>query len=344
MSGINAENMGSTSQTGRGGVREMYLIVLLLISSAFGRPSSDVEADITEKVQQLKYIVHFNNETRNLLNSSRLLGSVSADLLAAEQNILEMETELNNLQEVAALINPTNYFPKFNEAKSYLRQTRQELRELAFKTIDEVKDLTLLLKALDRSEHIAILKLLLAKMKDLMIETLKILKVANEKYGEAHKTFNNLVSSVEKQKGIVSQTLIKVDKKFQEDETASENSDCNDIALQVVTLGICKLVHYYVHEKPLEKSRAELAVLESKTDRLLDKTKILNRDIEEAIIVLSKEIELINDWVIKAEQVKNNIDVYSAKYLEKMKIIKDIFIQGLDDLKDAAQNYLKITK
>jgi len=331
----------STSQTGR--ERKMSLLVLLLISSAFGRPSSDVEADITEKVKQLEYIVHFNNETRNLLNSSRLLGSVSADLLAAEQNILEMETELNNLQEVSALINPTNYFPKFNEAKSYLRQTRQELRELAIKTVDEVKDLTKILKALDRSGNITLLKLLLAKMKDLMIETLKILKVANEKYGEAHKTFNNLVSSIEKQKGIVSTTLIEVDKKFQEDKTASENSDCNNIALQVFTLGICKLVHHYVHEKPLKKSRAELAVLKSKTDRLLDKTKILNKDIEEAIIVLSKEIELINDWAIKAEQVKNSIDVYSAEYLEKMKIIKDIFKQGLDDLKDAAQNYLVLT-
>merc|ERR1712062_183009 len=333
--------MGSSSQTGR--ERKMSLLVLLLISSAFGRPSSEVEADINEKVQQLDNSVRFINETRNLWNNSRLLGSVSADLLAAEQNILEMETELNNLQEVSALINPTNYFPKFNEAKSYLRQTRQELRELADRTVDEVEDLTKILKALDKSGHITLLKLLLAKMNDLMIETLKKLKVANEKYGEAHKTFNNLVSSVEKQKGIVSQTLIEVDKKFQEDETASENSDCNRIALQVFTLGICKLVHYYVHEKPLEKSRAELAVLESKTDRSLDKTKILNRDIKEAIIVLSKEIELINDWVIKAEQVKNNIDVYSAKFLEKMKIIKDIFIQGLDDLKDAAQNYLDLT-
>merc|ERR1712062_848949 len=334
--------MGSSSQTGR--ERKMSLLVLLLISSAFGRPSSEVEADINEKVQQLDNSVRFINETRNLLNSSRLLGSVSADLLAAEQNILEMETELNNLQaQVPALSNPTNYFPEFNEAKSYLRQTRQELRGLAFKTVDEVKDLTKILKALDKSGHITLLKLLLAKMKDLMIETLKILKVANEKYGEAHLTFNNLVSSVEKQKGIVSQTLIEVEKKFLEDKTASENSDCNSIVAQVFTLGICKLVHHYVHEKPLEESRAELAVLESKTGRLLDKTKILNRDVEEAIIVLSKEIELINDWAISAELVKNNIDVYSAEYLAKMRRIKDIFIQGLVDLKDVAQNYLDLT-
>merc|ERR1711913_143434 len=175
--------------------------------------------------------------------------------------ILEMETELNNLQEVAALINPTNYFPKFNEAKSYLRQTRQELRELAFKTIDEVKDLTLLLKALDRSRHITILKYFLAKMKDLMIETLKILKVANEKYGEAHKTFNNLVSSVEKQKGIVNQTLIEVEKKFLEDKAHTDKIrlDCKIAA--VFTLGLCSLIHHYVNEVPLEKSRVELAVL-----------------------------------------------------------------------------------
>merc|ERR1711953_1243937 len=215
--------MGSTSQTGREGEREMYLIVLLLISSAFGRPSSDVEADITEKVKQLEYIVHFNNETRNLLNSSRLLGSVSDDLLAAENNILKMEIELNNLQEhVPNMTNPTIYFPEFNEAKHYLRQTRQELRGLSFITLDEVEDVTLLLNALDRSPNITILKLALAGMKDMMIKTLKILKVANEKYRKAEETFDNLVSSVEEQKDIMNAALIALKEQFLKDEARTK--------------------------------------------------------------------------------------------------------------------------
>merc|ERR1711953_665579 len=213
--------MGSTSQTGR--ERKMSLLVLLLISSAFGRPSSDVEADITEKVKQLEYILHFNNETRNLLNSSRLLGSFSDDLRAAEKNILEMETVLNDLQEqVPLLTNQTNYFPEFNEAKHYLRQTRHELRGLSFLTLDRVKQLTFLLNALDRSPDISTLKYFLTRMKDLMIETLKKLKVADEKYGEALKTFDNLVSSVEEQKGLVNEALIASKEQFLKDEASTK--------------------------------------------------------------------------------------------------------------------------
>jgi len=319
--------------------------VLLLISSAFGRPSSDVEADITEKVKQLEYIVHFNNETRNLLNSSRLLGSVSDDLLAAEKNILEMEIELNNLQEhVPNMTDPTIYFPEFNEAKHYLRQTRQELRGLSFITLDEVEDVTLLLNALDRSPNITILKLALAGMKDLMIKTLKILKVANEKYGEALKTFDNLVSSVEEQKGIVNQTLIAVKEQFLKDKARTDQQilDCQIAA--VFTLGLCPLINHYVNVVPFRKSSDKLADLESKTDNLLARTKILKEDVKEAFFVVSEEINLISSWTISAEVVNNNIDIYPAKYLAKMELIRNVFINGTIGLKDAAEKYLHLTQ
>merc|ERR1711884_30243 len=335
--------MGSTSQTGR--ERKMSLLVLLLISSAFGRPSSDVEADITEKVKQLEYILHFNNETRNLLNSSRLLGSVSNDLRAAEMNILEMETELNNLRElVPALTNETNYFPEFNEAKFYLRQTRQELRELAERTLGEVKGLTFLLNALDISPNITILKLALAGMKDLMIKTLKILKVANEKYRKAEETFDNLVSSVEEQKDIMNAALIALKEQFLKDEASTKKKilDCQIAA--VFTLGLCPLINHYVNVVPLGQSREKLADLESKTDSVLTRTKTLKLDIDEAIIVLSEEIDQINIWAISAEVVNNNIDIYPAEYLAKMKLMRDVFFNGLVDLKDVAENYLHLTQ
>merc|ERR1712079_335607 len=326
--------MGSTSQTGR--ERKMSLLVLLLISSAFGRPSSDVEADITEKVKQLEYIVHFNNETRNLLNSSRLLGSVSNDLRAAEMNILEMETELNNLRELVPALT--------NEAKFYLRQTRQELRELAERTLGEVKGLTFLLNALDISPNITILKLALAGMKDLMIKTLKILKVANEKYRKAEETFDNLVSSVEEQKDIVNEALIASKEQFLKDEASTKKKilDCKIAAF--ITFGLCSLINHYVNVVPLGKFRDKLADLELKTDSVLTRTKTLKLDIDEAIIVLSEEIDQINIWAISAEVVNNNIDIYPAEYLAKMKLMRDVFFNGLVDLKDVAENYLHLTQ
>jgi len=335
--------MGSTSQTGR--ERKMSLLVLLLISSAFGRPSSDVEADITEKVKQLEYIVHFNNETRNLLNSSRLLGSVSDDLLAAEKNILEMEIELNDLQElVPNMTNPTIYFPEFNEAKHYLRQTRQELRGLSFITLEKVEDVTLLLNALDRSPHITLLKLSLAKMKDLMIKTLKILKVANEKYQKAHETFDNLMDSVDLQYEIVGQALIKVEENYLRKKEDTENKTFYCAVTAILTLGLCSLIHHVVNEIPTEEARVKLLYLKSKTGRLLDRTRTLDGDIEEAIIVINEEIKLINNWAFSAEVVNNNIDIYPAKYLAKMELIRNVFINGTIGLKDAAENYLHLTQ
>merc|ERR1712232_841188 len=329
--------MGSTSQTGREGEREMYLIVLLLISSAFGRPSSDVEADIAEKVQQLEYIVHFNNETRNLLNSSRLLGSVSADLLAAEQNILEMETELNNLQEVAALINPTNYFPKFNEAKSYLRQTRQELRELAHRTKAEVNNL---LDDHDKSNHPVLLTATIDRMKILMKETKERLFEAKKKYNSANEAFDNLIYSLKVQNSITATLLKETEAEFQEDKEYTEILRYNCKIASVVTLGLCSLIHHFVNEVPLKESHVELIDLRAETDRFLDGATILSADVGAAINVMAKELDQINVWEVSAEQVSQNIVTYPEKYLREIQIIRDTFRSGLNDLYTAANQFL----
>merc|ERR1711902_196696 len=125
--------MGSTSQTGREREREMYLIVILLISTASGRPNS-AQLDVGENiVNQLNSIVRFTNETGSLLGDSRLIRAVSEGLQAAELNILEMEAGLQSYVAVAAF----NYSASLEEAilsmkrKSYLQQIRQELRDLA---------------------------------------------------------------------------------------------------------------------------------------------------------------------------------------------------------------------
>merc|ERR1712193_441649 len=104
-----------TSQTGREREREMYLIVLLLISTALGRPNS-AQLDVGENiVNQLDSIVRFTNETGSLLGDSRLIRAVSEGLQAAELNILEMETELNTLQaEVPGVPELQSYVAAFN--------------------------------------------------------------------------------------------------------------------------------------------------------------------------------------------------------------------------------------
>merc|ERR1739848_79239 len=98
---------------------EMYLIVILLISTALGRPNS-AQLDVGEGIADIfNSIVRFTNETGSLLGDSRLIRAVSEGLQAAELNILEMEAGLNTLQaQVLGLPELQSYFAAFSYSAS----------------------------------------------------------------------------------------------------------------------------------------------------------------------------------------------------------------------------------
>jgi len=319
----------------------LHLLVILLISPAFGKPSfvrRDVGANIKN---QLDGLVDFSHETRNLLKDPKLLEKVSKSLEDAENNILEMEAHLKNLQsKVPGLSNVDNYFPKFNEAKSYLRQTRQELRELAHRTKAEVNNMNILLDDLDNNKHTVLLTATIDRMKILMKETKERLFEAKNKYNSANEAFDNLISSLIVQNNITATFLKETEAKYEEDKeyTGIVRYNCKWAA--VVTLGLCSLIHHFVNEVPLETARVELIALRAETDRFLNGATILNADVGAAINVMAKELDQINNWEISAEQVSQNIADYSEEYLRGIQTIRDIFRRGLNDLYTAANQFL----
>merc|ERR1712079_707123 len=114
-----------TSQ--REGERETEMaLLLLLISTAFGMPSSG-QHDVGAKIaNQLEILNNYSNEAGKLLVNSSLIEEVVESLLGAEENLLQMEVGLKSLKyEVPKLWIDGNYFTEFNKAKSYVRQTRQ---------------------------------------------------------------------------------------------------------------------------------------------------------------------------------------------------------------------------
>jgi len=275
-------------------------------------------------VKKLDSIVSSNNEVGKLMNSSRLLGTDYGELREAEQNILEMETELNTFR---------NDFNTFNEAKSSLRKTRQELRELARRTVAEGRHITLLLDALPGSgNQVTSLKVPITRLKELMIETHYYLKKAQDRYYSALEAFSSLTSSV----GLTHQ---KVESYLEDKEYAEKvRSDCKIASW--FTFGLCSLIHHFVNEVPLEEARVQLADLPSKSDLLLRGTRILNRDIDDAIIVISEEIKLIKNWASTAEIVRENLVLYPEDYLMKFQSIKQIFENGLNELKIVPEKFI----
>merc|ERR1719245_2754202 len=175
----------------------MYLLLILLVSPTLGRPSSD-QLDVgTEISNQLHDIHQFTNETGKIFLDSTLTKEVIKMILEAEQSIHNMTAELKTL---GTQFNDT-YFPKYNEAKSYLRQSRRDLRKLADRTVTDVRDMKIFLGALDETKDSSgvnpFLEIFFNRMKDLMIETLETLKNAKIKYNSALNTYDNLKHQTE---------------------------------------------------------------------------------------------------------------------------------------------------
>merc|ERR1712079_439670 len=336
--------MGSTSQTGREREREMYLIVLLLISTALGR-SNSAQLDIGENiVNQLDSIVRFTNETGSLLGDSRLIRAVSEGLQAAELNILEMETELRTLQaqdyRLQKLQSVGSYVAAFNETKSYLQQIRQELRDLADTAVKEVRDVIELLEDLDRNNDPVLLKLAIDIIKDLMLETKERLEAARGKYQSVRQAFGNLISNVTTQNEILVEVVGQLEAQYQEDKARTEKVRYDCKIASIFTLGLCSLIDHFVNESPLVNALEELADIKTKSARFLERTRILNQDIDVAIDLISENLDQINTWADSAEDVSENIEDYPAEYLEKYESSREAFKTGFVDLKKVAEQFL----
>jgi len=320
----------------------MYLLLILLVSPAFGRPSSDqldVGADISN---QLKIFIKFNNETGKLFLNSSVVENVVKMLLEAEKLILEMNTELKTLETQEMKFNFT-YFVQYNKAKSNLRQTRQGLRKLAHRTVTDVRDLKILMENLDNDP--VLLKISLDKMKDLMIDTLETLKEAKEKYHSAIESFDNLNLSIKSQ-NLQWEKLVAKLRSLPDTLLAGAIAGLSaTIFFDIIgCLGICTTV--YGTSVVVGVASNEAAILKKFekmkriTDRIVESGHNFDKAINVAIGILNKEIDLITIWNTSAKTVNKNIDEYPVEDLKELKYLRTVFINGLDDLKNATDKFL----
>merc|ERR1712241_664419 len=188
---------------GRGRDREIERDVFScasFISPVFGMPS---------KTNELRSFIDFSKETGDLLDNSDWIKQVFDSLEKTEPNVLGLEVELKTLPyEVEGLGIEGNYFPAYNEANRYLRETGQKLREFAYKTKAEMRDLKTLFAAADESNDSVLIRTAIDKMTGFMSETLEKFRDANEKYNTAKKTFVDLKNLSTRSKDKVEKMLI----------------------------------------------------------------------------------------------------------------------------------------
>jgi len=265
----------------------MYsLLFILLVTPAFGRPTSDQ------------------------------LGS-------------ELQEAVRNIQEIYARQGvdfDEQYFQDYNEAKSYLLETRQKLMGLAQRTVKDVRDLKVVLEHLDESTGSVFLTIFTNRMKDLMSETGMI--EAREKYESAVKTFENLNSFIKTNNRNLQSAA---DKELKEKLLKNIDLITYNLAVAITLAANPDLNRYQQYEKES---------LETIKDRMLESENNFDKSINEAIDILDDEIDMISIWNKSARVVSKNIDDYPAEILRELKSVKTIFINGLDDLKNVAEQYL----
>jgi len=122
--------------------------------------------------------------------------NVAEFTLTAERKILKVGARLKSMHQEFEF--EENYYPDYNRAKSYLRETRQNLRDLAISTRIEARDLKILLENLPESNDSLLFKIYTNRMKDLWIDP-AVLTVAVDNYNSAVKTFENANSYIAQQ-------------------------------------------------------------------------------------------------------------------------------------------------
>merc|ERR1711953_1446900 len=356
--------MGLHKERERDREREMALLLVLLISTAFVMPSSG-QHDVGAKIaNQLEILNKFSDEAGKLLVNSSLIEEVVESLLGAEENLLQMEVGLKSLKyEVPKLRIDGNYFTEFNKAKSYVRQTRQGFRELAYETVIELRDLKILVQDFDKSQDSILLKISLGIVKDLMIKTLKTLKEAEGNYKNAVELNTFITSKHEELEKMLNRdsyeyhAWVKIVTEVETEVCQNRSKDTNNLFKQFIKnaenavkeavkkVDVLKVINTEplcldsVDEK-VSDFEAELGKLKGITEGTLEKTKHFDEDIMKAIDILTEETDHFETWSEEVKDFSQTIDKNTEEYLREYKIIGTAFIAGIDDLKLASEEFL----
>merc|ERR1712004_688029 len=352
--------MGIISQRHRERQREiqraMYFQLFLLISPVLGMPHKAAEVG-SEVVNELQSFIDFSKKTGDLLDNSEWIKEVFVSLENTEQNLLDLEVELKTMPyaDKTGVGLEDNLFPEYNNAKRYLRETGQKLREFAYKTVAEARDLKTLFVAVDESQDSGLLQIAIKKMTGFMSDTVEIFREANEKYQTAKKTFVDLKNSSTGSKDKVEKMLNTDSAEYREWVKVVSEAVKEEFKYSERVQNLTDEIHAHFAKDAEENEKAE------KIEKAEENAKAEENEIEKTDIQRTGEVKKLNDGTHSAyaaginaiearvkAQTEAAIERYNAK-LEKLKEFTDSMLESGDNFEetiDIAMNILneKITK
>merc|ERR1712061_211295 len=177
-------------------------------------------------------------------------------------------------------------------------------------------------------------------MKALMVESLKTLIEAHEKYNLAQLTFQNLNSSIKKQNVMLEKMLDESTEDYDAFRARIEKNSFYCQIIDIFSYGLCTPIYEAITGPKLEEYTIMMEKLRGITSRMMKSGEHFDKTIEDAMAILNSEIALIDNWTNSAEIVKMNIDKYPKEYLKKYESVRTAFVIGLDDLQKSAEEFL----
>merc|ERR1712062_714514 len=333
--------------------RAMYFQLFLLIAPAFGMPSKSAGGG-GEVVNEFQSLIDFSRETTDLLDNSQWIQEVFVSLENTEQNLLDLEVELKTMPyaDMTGLGFEGNLFPEYNEAKRYLRETGQKLREFAYKTVAEARDLKTLFEAFDENKDSVLLHIAIEKLTGFMSETLEKFEEANEKYRTAKKTFVDLKNFSTGSKEKVEEMLNSGSAEHHKWMKVVTGAVREEINIPEQVRNLKAQIEDRFAQKIKDEIRKAVKAENEKTDTENEKA---DAEIKKTDAEIKKEIQAkfgaMKDAALKnatkmiEERVEANIQAAIKRYndkLEKLKELTDSILESGENFEETIDNAMNI--
>ena len=298
-------------------------------------------------------------------------------LSETDEYIAHIKSAVDRVQDIDLA---KEYLDEYWEAKKQLRMARNDLQELALKTTSTVRDIKMLINDWDEMET-AFIESELQMLKNLMVESLRLLKEAEKKYVNAINSMDKTSTQLSAVKDSLNATLSEMSSKQKTSQYTSrigayasaigltigmavlDATVCFGnilISIQIFLVCFCKMMMPYcisgacsasvtpavwvttigAVETSLFMGEAQLAVLKEATVTVRGQIGELEELFEESVRFLEDELAIIKKWKVSADNVMENLELWSVAQLKKYAAFQKIFVMSLDDLGAAAQAFL----
>jgi len=248
----------------------------------------------------------------------------------------------------------SSYWNEYYPIRTDLRQTREQLRSLARKTVKFGEEMEVYFNSALANDRK--LKLAMNKLKVFLKSSGEILEAANIQYQSALAkleaflpNFKNFEIEMTKLTSYDDATYKKWEAEIRGSVyggTAAGTVACGLAGLaDIALLGVCSAIYNSVAwpaavasvEITIAAYKAQFEAAQSLGVRLVRSFKELEGQLDQSIKFLEQEIDIINEWEEVVDNAENNIDSIP---LDEVPTLSQIFIGDIADLKRVAKKFL----